>query len=162
MATHTLAPEMLVSLQESAREVLETMCSTTPTAIENTEDTQSLFDEEVVGLLGFTGSRCGSFIIRTTEEIAKSIAARMLMMDPMEFDDFAEAADAFGELVNMVCGSFKNFWVAQGNQMDLSVPYVCHKGSIRLSGESPNTVRSCVRVVLPEGNLDIGIHFEVA
>ena len=39
-----------------------------------------------------------------------------------------EAADGFGELVNMLSGNFKNAWVADGNQMAGQVPCreTCH------------------------------------
>jgi CheY-specific phosphatase CheX len=114
----------------------------------------------VIGLLGFTGTRSGTFFVRTDETMAKTIAAKMLMMEPSELSSFQEAADGFGELVNMLAGNFKNAWVAAGNQMDLSVPNVIHNGEVSLKSNDAGALRSRVHVVLDGGNLDIGVHFE--
>ncbi|MGE3173715.1 MAG: chemotaxis protein CheX [Planctomycetota bacterium] len=160
MAVESLAPELVGSLGAAAREVLETMASTTPSAIDEVPETADHLQDEVIGLLGFTGTRSGTFAVRTTELVARSIAAKMLMMTPEELGDFGEAADGFGELVNMISGNFKNAWVATGNQMDLSVPHVIHLGRVSISHPHEGTVRSCVRVTVPEGQLMVGVHFE--
>lgn len=160
MAVESLAPELVNSLRTSAREILETMVFVKPTAIDEVPETDSVFRDEVVGLLGFTGTRNGTFAVRTTESVAKLVAAKMLMMEPEELTDFNEAADGFGELVNMISGNFKNAWVATGNQMDLSVPNVIHKGRVSLSSDAEGALRSCVRISLPEGELRVGVHFE--
>lgn len=160
MTTQELTPELVRSLQESTREILETMVFVTPTGMNEEPETRSSFEDEVVGVLSFTGTRCGTVCIRTDETVAKTIAAKMLMMEPGDFGSFAEAADGFGELVNMVCGNFKNAWVAQGNQMDLSVPTVIHRGRVSLKSDAAGAVRSCVRVALPFGEMRVGVHFE--
>lgn len=160
MAVESLAPELVNSLRSSAGEILETMVFVKPKSIEEIPETTSCFKDEVVGLLGFTGTRSGTFAVRTSTEVAKTVAAKMLMMEPAEISDFAEAADGFGELVNMIGGNFKNAWVATGNQMDLSVPNVIHHGSVSLKTDKDGALRSCVRIVLPEGELLVGVHFE--
>ncbi len=160
MAVESLAPELVDSLRTSAREILETMVFVKPTAIEEVPETSSVFRDEVVGLLGFTGTRNGTFAVRTSVAIAKLVAAKMLMMEPEEMADFDEAADGFGELVNMISGNFKNAWVATGNQMDLSVPNVIYRGRVSLNSAVPGALRSCVRISLPEGDLLVGVHFE--
>lgn len=160
MPVETLNPELVESLRASAREILETMVFITPSTIEEIPESTSTFDDEVVGLLGFTGTRCGTFAVRTSETVAKTVAAKMLMMEPADMADFAEAADGFGELVNMISGNFKNAWVAHGNQMDLSVPNVINRGRVRLNTDADGALRSCVRIVVPEGELFVGVHFE--
>lgn len=160
MAITTLEPHLVESLQHSAKEILETMVFLTPERIEVVPELSSTFQAEVVGLLGFTGTRSGNFVVRTTEKLARTIAAKMLMMDPSELGSFNEAADGFGELVNMLSGNFKNAWVANGNQMDLSVPNVIHNGEVRVNSEHEGSLRSCVRVTLEGQSLDVGIHFE--
>ena len=160
MSVDTLTPELVDSLRSSAREVLETMVSTTPEAIDAVQEPTSSFKDEVVGLLGFTGTRCGTFAVRTTEIVARTLAARMLMMAPAELTDFAEAADGFGELVNMISGNFKNAWVANGNQMDLSMPNVIHRGFVRLNSDGAGALACCVRIKIAEGEIRAGVHFE--
>jgi CheY-specific phosphatase CheX len=47
------------ALQQSAREVLVAMASVTPRALDEQPEPTSLFRDEVIGLLGFTGDRVG-------------------------------------------------------------------------------------------------------
>ena len=160
MTTLELTPELVQSLRESTREILETMVFLPPLAIEDQQVTGSTFSDEVVGLLSFTGSRCGMLCIRTSEHVARTIAAKMLMMEPSELTDFVEAVDGFGEVVNMVTGSFKNSWLALGNTMDLSVPTVIHRGYVSLGSSASSTERTWLRVQLPCGELSVGVVFE--
>ena len=160
MTTDTLAPHLLDSLRGSTHEILETVVFVTPASIEAMDDEPSDFADEVIGLLGFTGTRSGTFVVRAAEQVARTIAAKMLMMEPEELGGFGEVSDAFGELVNMLSGNFKNAWVANGNQMELSVPNVIHNGSVRVNSDKEGCLRSRIRVDLGTGSLDIGIHFE--
>jgi chemotaxis protein CheX len=160
MATQTLEPHLIDSLQQSAREILETMVSMVPQAVSAEPEDRSEFNDPVIGLLGFTGTRSGTFVVRTSEGLARTIAAKMLMMEPAEMGSFAEAVDAFGEVVNMLAGNFKNVWVSEGNQMDLSVPTVIHNGHVTVQSHADGCLRSRVRVQLDGGTLDIGVHFE--
>ena len=75
-----------------------------------------------------------------------------------ELSSFEEVSDAFGEIVNMLSGSFKNEWVAEGNQMDLSIPTVIREGSVNINSDSG--VRSGVCVRIDDQQVDVGIHFE--
>ncbi|MCB9884207.1 MAG: chemotaxis protein CheX [Planctomycetes bacterium] len=160
MTNETLDPALVESLQDSAREILETMVFMTPDNIEVVPESSSVFRAEVVGLLGFTGTRSGTVVVRTTQDLAKTIAAKMLMMEPEELGSMEEACDGFGELVNMLSGNFKNAWVANGNVMDLSVPNVILSGEVRLNMHSDPALRTCVRIHVGGGQLDVGIHFE--
>jgi CheY-specific phosphatase CheX len=151
-------PTLVEGLQASAREILETMVFLTPESIEVVQESETTFHNEVVGLLGFTGTRSGTVAVRATQRLTKTIAAKMLMMEPEELGSIEEACDGFGELVNMLSGNFKNAWVAQGNQMDLSVPNVVLGGEVRLSHISD--MRTCVRIRVDGEQLDVGVYFE--
>lgn len=160
MSTATLDQHLVEALQRAAREILETMVAMTPTSVtEEPEDTSS-FHDEVIGLLGFTGTRSGTVVVRTTEAVATTAAARMLMMEPSELGSFADAADAFGEVVNMLAGNFKNAWVADGNAMELAMPNVIHRGAVKVHSDGPGCLRSRIRAVVDVGAIDVGVHFE--
>lgn len=158
----TLDPELVQSLTAAARDVLETMVAMVPTDTACVDAPMAALSDEVVGLLGFTGSHCGTFVIRSSDHLARSIVARMLMLPMAELTDFAEAADGFGEIVNMISGNFKNAWVARGHRMDLSVPNVIHKGTVRVDAHHQHTIRTCVRLSFPEGELFAGVLIEPA
>ena len=138
MGTSTLEPHLVETLQQAAWEVFETMVFMTPASGEALADSTKRFRGEVAGLLGFTGTRSGSFVVLTSRTLATTMAAKMLMMEPEEMTDFDEVADAFGEVVNMISGSFKNAWVAAGNLMELSVPNVVENGRITVTVRPQN------------------------
>lgn len=158
----TLDPEMVQSLTGAAREVLETMMAMVPQHAEEVPSPTADLRDEVVGLLGFTGSHCGTFVVRSSDKLARTIVAKMLMMEPEELTSFDEAADGFGEVVNMISGNFKNAWVARGHRMDLSVPNIIHKGTVRVDAHHEHTIRTCVRLSFSEGDLFAGVLIEPA
>lgn len=160
MATATLDRRLIEALQLSAQEVLVTMVTMTPRAIREEQERSSLFRDEVIGLLGFTGDRSGTVVVRTTDRIAKAIAGRMLMTEFGDDADFSEVADAFGEVVNMIAGSFKNAWVAAGYAMELSMPNVIRHGFVKLHSDGVGAVRSRIRIELDAGAIDVGVHLE--
>jgi len=160
MPAQTLEPHLVETLRKSAWEILETMVFMTPSSVEPRAEETSTFFDEVIGLLGFTGTRSGTFVLRTNEKLARTMAAKMLMMEPEDLESFDEVADAFGEIVNMLSGSFKNEWVANGNQMDLSVPHVIREGSVNINSDNVSGVRSGIRVQIDDTYVDIGVHFE--
>lgn len=160
MVAETLEPQLVESLRKSAWEVLEAMVFLTPKSVEPIPEQSSAFDEEVVVLIGFTGTKSGTFAVRTNESLASLMAANMLMMETSELSGFEEVADAFGEIVNTLTGCFKNDWVANGNQMELSVPHVIHKGSVNICSDNVTGIRSGIRVELDEHFVDIGVHFK--
>lgn len=160
MVTETLTPQLIESLSKSVKEILETMVAMTPTSMEPVAHEHSHINDPVIGLLGFTGTKSGTFVVRTSEALARQMAANMLMMTPEELTDFAEVEDAFGEVVNMMSGGFKNEWVASGNQMELSCPNVIHNGSVTINSEDAASVRSGVRATIDGDVVDIGVHFE--
>lgn|SRR5690606_13086683 len=162
MTEQALDSALVESLQASAREILETMVFLTPDRIEVVDEAGPTFEADVIGTLGFTGTRAGTVIVRANEALAKTIAAKMLMMEPDELGGLSEACDGFGELVNMISGNFKNAWVANGNQMDLSVPNVILNGGVRLKTSLDPAMRTGLRISVAGEHLDVGIHFEAA
>ena len=160
MTIQALEPHLLEDLRQSAQEILETMVFITPQSIDAVPENSSMFRAPVIGLLGFTGTRSGTFVVRTDEIVAKTVAAKMLMMEVAELGSFQETADAFGEVVNMLAGNFKNAWVTNGNQMELSTPNVIHGGEVSVRSDTDGCLRTCIRVQLDQGIIDVGVHFE--
>ncbi|HEB54609.1 MAG TPA: chemotaxis protein CheX [bacterium] len=157
MAPDTIEPQLVDSLRDAAREIFETMVFLTPSSIEPRQTNSTFFDADVVGLLSFTGTASGTVAVTASNKLARLMAAKMLMMEPEELTEDAEVADAFGEIVNMLTGSFKNAWVANGNQMELSVPNVVMAGSVSINSQ-PNG--SGVRVMVEGEPVDVGVHFD--
>lgn len=160
MVVETLEPHLVDSLRKSAWEILETMVFLTPTSVEVQTVQKDAFSDAVIGLLSFTGTKSGTIFVRTSDELASLMAAKMLMVEPSELSGFDEVADAFGEIVNMLGGNFKNEWVASGNQMELSVPHVVQSGNMPINSSSLAGLRSCVRVDIDGKHVDIDVHFQ--
>lgn len=160
MSIETLEPHLLDSLQQSVRDILETMAATRPREVVAEPETTSTFHDEVIGLVRFTGTRCGTFVVRAREHVARELAARMLQLDEPCTVSCGDACDAFGEVANVLAGNFKNAWVASGHDMRLSVPDVIHHGRLNVRSDGQGGLRSRVRVHLDMGVLDIGVHLE--
>jgi len=160
MVVEALEPHLVEALKKSAWEILETMVFLTPSSIDVHTVEKNAFADEVIGLLSFTGTKSGTLFVRTSRELADLMAAKMLMMEPSELESFEETADAFGEIVNMLAGNFKNEWVAGGNQMELSIPHVVQSGSMHINTASMTGLRSCVRVDIDGQTVDIDVHFQ--
>jgi len=79
MVANTLEPHLVETLRKSAREIFETMVFLTPSSIEPISEESSTFEEEVIGLLGFTGTKSGTFVVRASEKLAATMAAKMTM-----------------------------------------------------------------------------------
>jgi len=106
-------------LAKATREVFEIMVGTTLTL---PAKPRPPFIPDFAAMVGIAGSLCGLVSIRTTTECARSIAARMLGDDEV---GVAEAAqDAFGEVCNMIAGSFKGRISGLADGCALSVPTV--------------------------------------
>ncbi|MCK5944817.1 MAG: chemotaxis protein CheX [Planctomycetes bacterium] len=160
MPSKTLEPHIVETLRRCAWEILETMVMLTPSSVEPHVESGATFEGGMIGLLGFTGTKSGTFVVRTDAELARLMTAKMLMTEPDLIENLHEIDDAFGELVNMLCGSFKNDWVANGNQMDLTVPHVIRDGRVNINADRVNGVRSGIRLQIEEATVDIGVYFE--
>lgn len=82
------------------------------------------FIPDFAAMVGIAGSLCGLVSLRTTADCARRITAKMLGDDEV---GAAEAAqDAFGEVCNMIAGSFKGRISGLADGCALSVPTVIY------------------------------------
>ena len=148
-------------LVDSAKEIFETMICMTPSDIKELDKTEysQTIQDEVIGILGFTGTRSGVVSLNSSKVLGRAICASMLCMEVDEVEGDQDIADSFGELVNMVTGSFKNIWVADGNQMDLSIPSVVFGEGVSLSTGKATHVGYACRMYFEAGVLEINLRF---
>lgn len=78
----------------------------------------------VVGQIGFGGSRSGLVVFYATFDGAASITRALLAMDATDVPSRAEIADAIGEITNMVAGSFRTRMASAGDTWAISIPTV--------------------------------------
>jgi len=106
-------------LAQASREVFEIMVGASLTVA---SEPVPLLVPDFAAMVGIAGSLCGLVSVRTTTECARRIAAKMLGDDEV---GAAEAAqDAFGEVCNMIAGSFKGRISGLADACALSVPTV--------------------------------------
>jgi len=160
MVTQTQQPNLVRALTESARSTLETMVFLTPSFVEQNDAEERSFSDGVIGLLSFTGTESGTLFVRTSLATANHMAAKMLMLEDDEIGDFAETADAFGEIVNMMAGNFKNDWVALGNKMDLAIPHVVQSDNMHINTSSLTGPRISVHVDIDGNYVDLDLFFQ--
>jgi chemotaxis protein CheX len=106
-------------LAKSACEVFEIMVGTSLAAA--TEESLP-FVADFAAMVGIAGRLCGLVGLHTSSECARKMAARMLGSD--EAGAGEDARDAFGELCNMIAGSFKGRIAGLADGCALSVPTV--------------------------------------
>jgi CheY-specific phosphatase CheX len=155
-----LEPRLTESLRRTTQRVLETMVCLRPVAVVPAQDKPCRHDDGLTGLLGFTGTRRGAFVVRERERVAREVAASMLRLADATAVTESDARDAFGEVVNMLAGDFKQAWEQAGNRMELWVPDVLRDGEANVHLVGDRWVRSRVCAQLGSGSLDIGVHFE--
>jgi chemotaxis protein CheX len=80
------------------------------------------FIPDFAAMVGIAGSLCGLVSLRTTADCARRITAKMLGDDAAGAADAAQ--DAFGEVCNMIAGSFKGRISGLADGCALSVPTV--------------------------------------
>jgi CheY-specific phosphatase CheX len=159
MASASLALYLIDSLCSSATEILTTTAAMTPTSIDRRVVSEAKLAAPTCGFLRFRGTQPGVFVVRAEASLARLLTARMLAVAEHEVEGDAAVRDAFGELVNMLAGNFKNAWVACGNQMELGMPQV-EFTPLDVDGlGTPSGIDARIRVVTPDGGLDIGVHF---
>ena len=103
----------------ASQEVFEIMVGTSLTV---PTEPQPLFVPDFAAMVGIAGGLCGLVSVRTTGECARRIAAKMLGDDEITVGDAAQ--DAFGEVCNMIAGSFKGRISGLADTCALSVPTV--------------------------------------
>jgi chemotaxis protein CheX len=77
---------------------------------------------DFTAMVGIAGSLCGVVCLRTSSESASRMAAKMLGTDEIIMGENVQ--DAFGEICNMIAGSFKAKIASLADGCALSVPTV--------------------------------------
>lgn len=106
-------------LANAASEVFEIMVGT---SLEPVAERDSHVLADFTAMVGIAGTVCGVFGLRASAESAKRMAALMLGVD--EVGAIENVPDAFGEICNMVAGSFKSKIARLADGCALSVPTV--------------------------------------
>jgi chemotaxis protein CheX len=105
-------------IELSAKEVFEIMLgSKLKSAGDVTHDSL-----DITSMVTFAGQLSGIMTLRSSQKSAARMAFRMLGTEPEK--DSREAADAFGEISNMIAGNFKNKISGLGDSCMISVPTV--------------------------------------
>ena len=109
----------LDGLAKATCEVFEIMVGTSlGTATEESPH----FVADFTAMVGIAGILCGVLSLRSSSESAKRMAAKMLGID--EVGEGENVQDAFGEVCNMIAGSFKSKIPGIADGCALSVPTV--------------------------------------
>jgi chemotaxis protein CheX len=106
-------------LANAACEVFEIMVGA---SLGSATEEGSLAVADFTAMVGIAGSLCGVVGLRASFESARRIAARMLGSDDLSVGENVQ--DAFGEVCNMVAGSFKAKIAGLADGCALSVPTV--------------------------------------
>jgi chemotaxis protein CheX len=106
-------------LAKATHEVFEIMVGTSLTS---PAEESSPFVADFAAMVGIAGNLCGLVGLHTSSECARKIAARMLGTEELGAGE--DAQDAFGEVCNMIAGSFKARIAGLADGCALSVPTV--------------------------------------
>ena len=133
------------ALIDGAREVFETMMFMT--IDDNIEPGTVLEGSCLLGSITFKGKIEGCLAISYDMDSAKTIAVNMLGMEPGETVDDDEAADAIGEVVNMVMGSLKTRIMDSIGDIQVSIPsVVCGNELISSLGDDAEKIDITVNI----------------
>lgn len=114
---------IIAAVKKATCDLFSTMMATTLVPSEPTNDRTLVQEEAVIsGIIGLAGGYQGNIAIHFSKASAlKSISAML----GMECDDLSDdAADAIGEIANIVAGGTKTELAADGINFDLSLPTV--------------------------------------
>lgn len=115
---------MIETLRACTHDVFGTMVGTS--LVEGTPlDGDALRPQSnVVGTIGFGGSRSGLVVFYATFDGAAVMTRALLGMAEADEPSRAEIADAIGEITNMVAGSFRTRMATDGDAWAISIPTV--------------------------------------
>jgi chemotaxis protein CheX len=117
--------QVVDAVKRSTLEVLSTMLSLEAQAKDMYTENLSPGDSEgVVSFIGLTGKVTGTGGLQCTSEAARHLASKFLMTEFEAVNE--EVLDAFGELTNMIVGSFKTEIETIFGPMGLSIPTVIY------------------------------------
>jgi chemotaxis protein CheX len=106
-------------LAMATSEVFEIMVGT---SLASATEEGPLLVADFTAMVGIAGNLCGVVVLRTSSESAKRMAAKMLGCDEAGVGENVQ--DAFGEICNMIAGSFKAKIAGLADGCGLSVPTV--------------------------------------
>ena len=109
------------TLLVSSQEVFNSMISEN---IEFCENEQGIKGDSFLGSITFKGNLEGCLAICCSVPCAKTIALKMLAMEPSEKLSEEEICDALGEVTNMVMGNVKSRLQNTISNMAVSIPTV--------------------------------------
>jgi len=113
------------AVKRAAAEVLSTMLSIDSQAKDMYTENLALGEAEgVVSFIGLTGKYTGTGGLQCTSDAARHMASKFLMNEFEAVNE--EVLDAFGELTNMIIGSFKNDMESVLGPMGMSIPTVIY------------------------------------
>jgi chemotaxis protein CheX len=113
------------AVKRAATEVLSTMLSMEAQAKDMYTENLALGDAEgVVSFIGLTGKYSGTGGLQCTSDTARHMASKFMMNEFESVNE--EVLDAFGELTNMIIGSFKNDMESVLGPMGMSIPTVIY------------------------------------
>jgi chemotaxis protein CheX len=113
-------------LELAIQEVFEIMLGSRVNKVATSEHQANA---EFTAMVGLAGALCGIMTVCCDANTARQIATRMLG-DAVGSED--QAADALGEICNMITGNFKNKLAGADEQCMLSVPSVISGGKFTL------------------------------
>jgi len=104
--------------------------------------------------LPLRGSLSVMFFLRTTRAAAAAICTSMLMLDPGETVDDEDAADALGEIANLIAGGYKTARADDG--LELGTP------RSELQPELKPATRNLLRFAFGEHQIQLGVQVGIA
>lgn len=117
--------QIVDAVKRATTEVMSTMLSMEAQPQEVYTENLALGDAEgVVSFIGLTGQFAGTGGLQCTSEAARHLASKFLMTEFTAVTE--EVLDAFGELTNMIIGSFKTEVETIAGPMGLSIPTVIY------------------------------------
>lgn len=81
-------------------------------------------DTALSAFIGIAGPWAGGVAVHGSAQLARTLAAKMLMMDDASSLSEDDVRDAMGEICNMVAGGLKTRCQAIGMDFDITVPLV--------------------------------------
>lgn len=94
------------------------------------------FEGCVTAMVGMAGAYNGVVSLHAPRKLALDFASNMLGVELTELD--ADVNDAFGEIANMIAGSFKQYLSRGGTDVRLSTPSVIAGRDYHVTAGSPD------------------------
>lgn len=107
---------------EGTISVLKTMAKTVPIAGKPYLKKGNQAKGDVSGIIGFTGSACGSLAISFSKAAILKVVSNMIGENYKEIND--EVRDAVGEITNMISGVARKMLEAQGLNIQAAIPTI--------------------------------------